>query len=81
MVVNISDTYFVTADDSPVNFDEANPVALPGHADYDAVKKMQGFCYYIIEKEGKPTLIKNPKYKNIPEIEIIQANEYPLKKI
>jgi glucose-6-phosphate isomerase len=80
LVANISNTYFVTADDSPVNFDEENPVAFPGHADYEAVKKMQGFCYYIVEKDGKPTLVKNTKYKKIPEVEIIQASEYPLKK-
>lgn len=80
LVANISDTYFVTADDSPVNFDEENPVSFPGHADYEAVKKMQGFCYYIVEENGKPTLVKNPKYKKIPQIEIIEASEYPLKK-
>lgn len=80
LVANISKTYFVTADDSPVNFDEENPVSFPGHADYEAVKKMQGFCYYIVEKNGKPTLVKNKRYKKIPEIEIINANEYPLRK-
>ena len=80
LVANISDTYFVTADDSPVNFDEENPVSFPGHADYEAVKKMQGFCYYIVEADGKPVLKKNPKYKRVPQIKIINANEYPLKK-
>ena len=80
LVANISATYFVTADDSPVNFDEENPVSFPGHADYEPVKKMQGFCYYIVEKNGKPALVKNQKYKEIPQIEIINASEYPLKK-
>ena len=80
LVANISDTYFVTADDSPVNFDEENPVSFPGHADYEAVKKMQGFCYYIVEADGKPILKKNAKYKKIPQIEIISSSEYPLKK-
>lgn len=80
LVANISKTYFVTADDSPVNFDEVNPVAFPGHADYEAVKRMQGFCYYIVEENGQPTLVKNTKYKKIPEIKIIEASEYPLKK-
>lgn len=80
LVVNISNTYFVTADDSPVNFDEENPVSFPGHADYESVKKMQGFCYYIVNENGKPSLVKNTKYKKIPEIKIIEASEYPLKK-
>lgn len=80
LVANISPTYFVTADDSPVNFNEVDPVSLPGHADYEAVKRMQGFCYYIVEKDGKPVLVKNEKYKRAPEIEIIDASSYPLKK-
>lgn len=80
LVANISETYFVTADDSPVNFDEVNPVSMPGHADYEAVKKMQGFCYYVVEKDGQPTLVKNPKYKKIPEISIIEVRDYPLRK-
>ncbi len=65
LVANVGSTYFVTADDSPVNFDEANPVSLPGHADYGPVKEMQGFAYYIVEEKGKPVLKHNPKYKEI----------------
>ena len=80
LVVNISGTFFVTADDSPVNFEDVDPVSLPGHADYEAVKRMQGFCYYVVERDGKPALVKNLKYKKVPEVEIIQARDYPLKK-
>jgi oxalate decarboxylase/phosphoglucose isomerase-like protein (cupin superfamily) len=80
LVANIGQTFFVTADDSPVNFEEVDPVTLPGHADYEAVKRMQGFCYYIVEKDGKPELVRNQKYSKVPEIEIIEAGDYPLKK-
>lgn len=62
LVANVGKTYFVTADDSPVNFDEKNPIAMPGHADYEMVKKMQGFAYYVVERDGKPALKKNPRY-------------------
>ena len=58
LVANVGSTYFVTADDSPVNFDETNAVSMPGHADYEPVKKMQGFAYYVVEHEGKPALKK-----------------------
>lgn len=78
LVANISKTFFVTADDSPVNFEEVDPVSLPGHADYEAVKAMQGFAYYVVERDGKPTLVKNEKYKKVPELEIIEAKDYPL---
>lgn len=80
LVANISDTFFATADDSPVNFEEVDPVTLPGHADYEAVKRMQGFCYYVVENDGKPALVKNEKYTKAPEISIIEASDYPLQK-
>lgn len=65
LVVNTGKTYFVTADDSPVHFDDVDPAGLPGHADYEPVKKMKGFAYYVVEHEGKPALKKNPLYKSI----------------
>lgn len=80
LVANISKTFFVTADDSPVNFEEVDPVSLPGHADYQAVKSMQGFGYYVVERDGKPALVKNERYKQVPEVSIIEASQYPLKK-
>jgi oxalate decarboxylase/phosphoglucose isomerase-like protein (cupin superfamily) len=80
LVVNTSNGFFATIDDSPVNFGKADEASLPGHADYESVKKMHGFCYYVVEKEGKPTLVKNSLYKKIPEIQIIDLADYPLKK-
>ena len=65
LVVNTGNTYLVSADDSPVDFGEKDPVSLPGHADYEPVKKMRGFAYYVVEKNGKPALVKNPLYKEI----------------
>lgn len=69
LVANVGSTYFVTADDSPVNFDEKNAVSMPGHADYEPVKKMQGFAYFVIEHEGKPALIINPRYKIVKKVD------------
>ncbi|MCL5113887.1 MAG: hypothetical protein M1372_01830 [Patescibacteria group bacterium] len=65
LVVNVGDTYFATADDSPVNFGDADPAGMPGHADYEPVKQMQGFAYYVVEHEGKSALVRNKKYKEI----------------
>jgi oxalate decarboxylase/phosphoglucose isomerase-like protein (cupin superfamily) len=65
LLVNIGETYLVTVDDSPVNFVDRDPSDFPGHADYEPVKKMRGFAYYIVEKDGKPALKKNPLYKTI----------------
>jgi len=65
LVANIGKTYMVTADDSPVDFGEKDPVSMPGHADYEMVKKMRGFAYYVVEHNGAPALVKNPRYKEI----------------
>lgn len=70
LAVNTGNTYFVTADDSPVNFSEEQAVSMPGHADYELVKKMQGFAYYIVEHEGRPALVRNPRYKVIKQEEL-----------
>lgn len=68
LMVNTGPTWLVTSDDSPVNLDDS--ASQPAHADYDAIKRMQGFAYYIIEKDGVPTFVKNPRYNVIPENEI-----------
>lgn len=65
LVVNTGKTYLVTADTSPVDFEEKDPASLPGHADYEPVKKMRGFAYYVVEFNGQPALKKNPLYKEI----------------
>ena len=65
----------MTIDDSPVNFEEVNPVSLPGHADYESVRKMRGFAYYIVEENGKPKLVKNPNYVSVPDSEITSSKK------
>ena len=65
LVANTGPTYFVTADDSPVDFTEADPVSLPGHADYEMVRRMRGFAYYVVEHDDAPALVKNPAYKEV----------------
>lgn len=65
LVANTGMTYFVTADSSPVSFTGTDTASMPGHADYEPVKRMQGFAYYVVEHDGKPALKRNPKYKVI----------------
>ena len=43
LLANTGKTYLVTVDDSPVDFEDKDPVGMPGHADYELVKKMRGF--------------------------------------
>jgi len=64
LVVNTGKTWLVTSDDSPV-FGADDSASMPGHADYESVKKMRGFAYYVIEKDNVPTLVRNLLYKEI----------------
>jgi glucose-6-phosphate isomerase len=71
LIVNTGNIWLVTSDDSPVYPDDVDPVGLPGHADYKAVQRMGGFAYFVVEKDGVPALVKNPRYKTVPEAEIM----------
>ena len=64
LVANTGKQWLVTVDDSPVEGPD-DSASMPGHADYEAVKKMRGFAYYVVEKDGKPTLVANPLYKEV----------------
>lgn len=79
LACNIGKVWFVTVDDSPVNFEEKDPVSLPGHADYEPMKKLKGFAYYLMEENGQPILIKNTNYKVVPQAEWLTPEEYSKK--
>lgn len=64
LVVNTGKTWLVTADDSPVE-GAGDSASMPGHADYEMVKQMRGFAYYVVEKDGKPALVPNKLYKEV----------------
>lgn len=71
LAVNTGNRFFVTWDDSPVNFEgKANEASMPGHADYEMVKRTRGFAYYVVEgKDGKPALVRNKLYKDVQGVE------------
>lgn len=69
LLVNTGSTWLVTSDDSPFNF-SGDSSSQPVHADYEAVKAMGGFAYYVVEQNGKPALVKNQNYSEAPEAEI-----------
>ncbi|MEK7095567.1 MAG: glucose-6-phosphate isomerase family protein [Patescibacteria group bacterium] len=70
LAINTGNVWFVTSDNSPVNFEEKDAVSLPGHADYSQFKRLRGAAYYVVKKDNEPTLVKNPLYKKVPEVKI-----------
>jgi hypothetical protein len=42
---------------------------MPGHADYEPVRRMHGFAYYLVEHEGAPALVKNARYGEVKAVE------------
>ena len=63
-LVNIGKTWLVTSDDSP--WSEVEDSGAPRHADYEPMRKMRGFAYYVVENSGEPTLVVNPLYNSAP---------------
>ncbi|MDP2788678.1 MAG: glucose-6-phosphate isomerase family protein [bacterium] len=68
LAVNIGESWLVTKDNSPVNKEKAKEAAWPTHADYAPVKNLHGFAYYVVKQNNTPAFVKNPNYKNTPEI-------------
>lgn len=64
LAVNIGKTWLVTADDSPIE-GTGDSASMPVHANYEMVKKMRGFAFYVIEQGGHPALAANPLYKEV----------------
>ena len=64
LVVNTGKEWLVTVDNRPVAGPD-DSASMPGHADYESVKKMHGFAYYVVEKNGVPTLVKNTLYTEV----------------
>lgn len=69
LVANTGHAYLVTIDNSPVDFTDREPASLPGHADYAPVEHMRGFAFYVIEHNSKPALTKNPRYKQVMNVD------------
>ncbi len=63
LALNTGTTWLVTEDDSPVA--TADSASMPMHADYETVKKMRGFAYYVVEQNGTPVLVPNKLYKEV----------------
>ncbi len=77
LAVNIGQTYFVTVDDSPVNFGDADPSGHPGHADYSLVERMHGLAYYIVEHDGQPALVRNANYQAVAKEDLAGLEVVP----
>lgn len=64
LMVNMGSEWLVMVDDSPVE-GTGDSASMPGHADYEMVKQMRGFAYYVVEKNGTPALAPNKLYKEV----------------
>ncbi len=63
-MINIGSTALVTTDNAPSNASEAVN-------NYQPIKKMSGFAYFVVEGEnGEPQLVKNKNYSEVPEVDI-----------
>jgi glucose-6-phosphate isomerase len=64
LMVNTGNIWLVMVDDSPVE-GASDSASMPGHADYEMVKQMHGFAYYVVERDGAPALMANARYTEV----------------
>lgn len=52
-----------------------------GHtpSDYEAIEKLHGMAYYLVEENGQVKAVANPNYKNLPKPVWITAEEFNAK--
>lgn len=58
-LINIGKGYLVVQDNSPT---------IPNAHNYESVKEMKGFAYYVVEKKGEIAFESNPNYRVHPQI-------------
>lgn len=68
LLVNTGPSWLVTEDNSP--FGTAESAGAPKHADYEPVRRMHGFAYFVIDQNGRPALVKNDRYASVPPASI-----------
>ena len=74
LIVNTTeDEWLITTDNSPVALQHEAEASWPSHADYKPLKNLHGFAYYIVKESSGPQFVKNPLYKDVPEIIIEHA--------
>ncbi|MCG2686011.1 hypothetical protein L6258_01415 [Candidatus Parcubacteria bacterium] len=68
VMINVGSTFLVTADNAPTN-------AETSQNDYEPIKKLRGFSYYIVDDgEGGWKAVRNEKYVKVPKLEVSGAN-------
>lgn len=60
-------------DDELILFDNWSTPHSP--SDYEAIEKLHGLAYYLIEENGQIKAVPNPNYKNLPEPRWLNAEE------
>lgn len=68
LIINTGAQWLVTLDDSPVALTVNEKTSWPIHADYEPIRELHGFAYYVIKENEGHTFIKNQNYKVVPEI-------------
>lgn len=63
-LVNTGPSFLVTADNN-ATAGEKNAAVAPEMNDYAPIKRMGGFLYYVIEKDGAPALVRNTRYRGV----------------
>lgn len=72
ILCNIGNTFLITVDNSP---SDPQTAKTKPHADYEPIRFLHGFAFYLVERDGKPALLRNQNYG---EIKNMYAADIPI---
>lgn len=47
-----------------------------GKIDYRSIRREQGMSYYFIRKNARREIVRNPRYKNMPDLQRLDTQDY-----
>lgn len=65
---------FVNAGNEPVVFGRI--VSKEHIADYNALRRESGLAYYLISKNARQELVHNPRYRTVPQVKWLKADQF-----
>lgn len=66
MLANTTPQFLISLDNSP---SDPETEKVRPHADYEPIRRMHGFAYYLVERNGAPALVRNTRYKDVRSVD------------
>lgn len=62
LLANTTHQFLISVDNSP---SDPETEKVRPHADYEPIRRMHGFAFYLVERNGAPALVANERYSEV----------------